>query len=306
MKIRTKHLASTLSASALFLGLLASSGSADAALSGIANTRHNLGSGNLAVGATTGTRTSNDGDVFTTGTDEICVFCHTPHGANTGTNLPPLWNKGTLSSTTYTVYTSGTMNGTAPSNMAGHMSLACLSCHDGTQAMDNMINQPGQGGFSKITGGYMSGLRLGQTKSGGGAGANWYAGSNDVTGAEMNAGDTSAGKLITGAGIDFIGTDLSNDHPIGMAYCGGGQTSSGSNAGCSDQDFNGAISGLGGMFEVGTSAAGTKTNMRIYGTTLGTATVECGSCHDPHTDAANTFLRKSNAGSAVCLTCHIK
>ncbi|MBI3593131.1 MAG: hypothetical protein HY099_06610 [Nitrospirae bacterium] len=34
--------------------------------------------------------------------------------------------------------------------------------------------------------------------------------------------------------------------------------------------------------------------------------VECPSCHDPHDPSRNTFLRKSNAGSALCLTCHIK
>lgn len=307
MKTRTKHLVGALSASALFLGLLAASQTASAT-TGIQNTRHNLGSGNLAIGASTGTRVGSGGmgDVFTNGTDEICVFCHTPHGANTGTNLPPLWNKGTLASTTYTVYTSGTMNGTAGANLNGHMSLACLSCHDGTQAMDNMINAPGQGGFNKGAGGYMSGKRLGTTSSGGGAGADWYAGTNNIAAADQNSVDTGGGALATGAGVDFIGTDLSNDHPIGMAYCGGGQASSGSNAGCSDQDFNAANSGLGGMFEVGAGAAGLKTKMRIYGTTLATATVECGSCHDPHTDTYNTFLRTSNSGSGVCLTCHVK
>ena len=49
------------------------------AFAGIANTKHNLGS--------TGTGT-NSFD----GTDEICVFCHTPHGADTTAN-PPLWNR---------------------------------------------------------------------------------------------------------------------------------------------------------------------------------------------------------------------
>lgn len=34
--------------------------------------------------------------------------------------------------------------------------------------------------------------------------------------------------------------------------------------------------------------------------------VECVSCHDPHDPGINPFLRKSNSGSALCLTCHIK
>lgn len=34
--------------------------------------------------------------------------------------------------------------------------------------------------------------------------------------------------------------------------------------------------------------------------------VECVSCHDPHDPSRGSFLRKSNSGSALCLTCHIK
>ncbi len=33
--------------------------------------------------------------------------------------------------------------------------------------------------------------------------------------------------------------------------------------------------------------------------------IECSSCHDPHTNN-NKFLRLSNEGSRLCLTCHIK
>ncbi len=308
MKTRTvKHLV----ASTLVLGLLATVQTASAAPEGIANTRHNLGSNGQSVGAN-GTRTggSGMGDVFTLGTDEICVFCHTPHGANTSVPVP-LWNKASLSSTTYTTFSSGTMNSTAPSNLAGHMSLACLSCHDGTQAMDNVVNAPGQGGFNKSN--YMAGLRIGESiDSAGvtsGSAQGWYAGSNTITNAEYNAGDTADGKLLSGAGVDFIGTDLSNDHPIGMSYGGGGCSSTGAvgaAGGCNDADFKAAQTGLGGMFQVGSSTPGAKDAMRLYGSTLSSATVECASCHDPHTDANATFLRKSNGASAVCLTCHAK
>ncbi len=317
MKTRTvKHLA----ASALVLGLLVTvQTDAQAQSRGITNTRHNLGSGALAIGASTGNRNpgglSGMGDVFTTGTDEICVFCHTPHGANTTVPVP-LWNKASLASTTYTTFQSGTMQSTAPANLAGHMSLACLSCHDGTQAMDNVVNAPGQGGFNKDS--YLSGLRIGTAVSGGitsGTPGVWYAGNNDITlgdgadtGCPTNC-DVTAGKLLSGAGVDFIGTDLSNDHPIGMSYGGGGCPgvgAVGAAGGCADPDFKAPQAGLGGMFQVGSTTAGAKDAMRIYGTTLASATVECASCHDPHTDAQNTFLRKSNAGSGVCLTCHTK
>jgi len=279
MQKTTKRL-TALTVSALALGLIATSASAAIATTGIATTRHNLGTSNRTSGGlTTPSGAARDGDVFTTGTDEICVFCHTPHASSTAT-VGPLWNKALPNSANYTVYSSGTMQGT--SNMSGAASLACLSCHDGTQAMDNMINAPGGNGYDAT-------------------------GSNSWnTGVWSSTVDVQGGKLTTDAGIVMLGTDLSNDHPVGIPYCGGGQTAAGSNAGCADQDFHGAVdNGSGNGFMVGTSSV-QKENMRLYGASVGSATVECASCHDPHNDVNKTFLRINNTGSAVCLTCHAK
>jgi predicted CXXCH cytochrome family protein len=53
------------------------------------------------------------------------------------------------------------------------------------------------------------------------------------------------------------------------------------------------------------AAATVKTTggLRLYGATN---TLECGSCHNVHDNTAAPFLRKSNAASALCKTCHIK
>ena len=106
-------------AAAFALGALLGAGTAGA---GIANTKHNLSTG--GTGAVH----------VSTGTDEICVFCHTPHGSDTSAPVP-LWNKQlpTSSYTTYATLNSSTIDGTILS--VGSVSLACLSCHDGTQAM---------------------------------------------------------------------------------------------------------------------------------------------------------------------------
>ena len=108
---------------------------------GIADTRHNLGSGPGPAGR------NNVSD-----TAEVCVFCHTPHGADI--NAPaPLWNKrlgaagvpaGGGSYITYDTLQTPSLDGTVAA--VGSISMACLSCHDGTQAMDNVINAPGSGG----------------------------------------------------------------------------------------------------------------------------------------------------------------
>ncbi len=65
---------------------------------------------------------------------EICVVCHTPHNANTTVNDAPLWNHE-VTATSFTTYSTSTLDGAigAPDGV----SKLCLSCHDGTVAIDN-------------------------------------------------------------------------------------------------------------------------------------------------------------------------
>jgi len=63
---------------------------------------------------------------------EICNVCHTPH--NAGSTLVPLWNHETTTAT-FTLYTSSTLN--AVVGQPEGVSKACLSCHDGTVAIDS-------------------------------------------------------------------------------------------------------------------------------------------------------------------------
>jgi len=75
---------------------------------------------------------------------QICVACHTPHGGNISVTDAPLWNH-TLSTATYTLYTSGTMNAGALAQPSG-VSKLCLSCHDGTVAIDSYGGGAGTAG----------------------------------------------------------------------------------------------------------------------------------------------------------------
>ena len=304
MKKRTLigRVASTAGALAVVLGL---AGVANEAVAGISTTKHNLGSTGLA------TNNRVTGTTAATGTAEICVFCHTPHGAAipTGVEAPPLWNKRIPTGATYQTYdqlNSATINGQILA--VGSVSLACLSCHDGTQAMDNIINAPGSGGFDS-TGGGASGL-----------GYTWTAGTD---------ANVDANGFLNG-GVQLIGTDLRNDHPVGIQYCGGGITAAPATAGaatgtCVNKDF---VAPKGRSFTtqggatvnqywvdttVGTANVRDKTDMILYTRTFTAGSgpsVECGSCHDPHVDgtagSGPTFLRVANTGSAVCLSCHVK
>lgn len=293
-------------ASALATLLLALSGTAAA---GIADTKHNLGSGAGPAGRNQVQDTA-----------EICVFCHTPHGANT--NAPaPLWNKrlgangvpaGGGTYITYASLQTPSLDGAVA--QVGSISMACLSCHDGTQAMDNVINAPGSGNVVD--------------NGGDNVGRNWnWAGSPRAN---------SDGVMANGNGfIANLSTDLSNDHPIGIQYCGGGLSGSGNTVSgtCKDGDFRQpstqTINGNQVFWvDTGTSGLGTKerTDLPLYvsdrpsavagGGTVTGPLVECASCHDPHVSngqagpngltAGETFLRISNAQSAVCIACHNK
>lgn len=101
----------------------------------------------------------------------------------------------------------------------------------------------------------------------------------------VNTPGTGAGALgqpdYTGmapTGDTVIATDdatLADDHPVGVTYP-------------STADFVSAASLPAGMLKGGGDQ------------------VECGSCHDPHNDTNDPFLRMSNAASALCTTCHVK
>ncbi|MBI4668291.1 MAG: cytochrome c3 family protein [Elusimicrobia bacterium] len=159
----------------------------------------------------------------------VCNPCHVPHfGSNTGVGL--LWNRR-MNPTVFTVYSSPTMD-TVLGQPDGASKL-CLSCHDGTVAIDY--------------GGY-------------------WPGSEYV------------------AGSDNLGTDLSNDHPVSFVYDSAMAASA-----KTLKDPAAASSGLGGT---------------ISQDMLRDGKLQCVSCHNPHNPGNGKFLVKSNAGSALCLTCH--
>lgn len=64
----------------------------------------------------------------------ICVACHTPHKSDTSVAAAPLWNHSN-SSASYTLYSSPTLKATI--TQPGGSSKLCLSCHDGTVAVNS-------------------------------------------------------------------------------------------------------------------------------------------------------------------------
>lgn len=85
---------------------------------------------------------------------QICLPCHTPHNADTTVAGSPLWNHE-VTVATYALYSSGTLDA-APGQPAG-VSKLCLSCHDGTVALDSF---GGNTGATYITGSDLIGTDL--------------------------------------------------------------------------------------------------------------------------------------------------
>jgi len=72
------------------------------------------------------------------GSTQVCVFCHAPH--NVTNQIVPLWNHATTTAQ-FTLYSSSSLNA-VPGQPSGN-SRACLSCHDGTVAIDSYGGRTG-------------------------------------------------------------------------------------------------------------------------------------------------------------------
>jgi predicted CXXCH cytochrome family protein len=258
----------------------------------IANTRHNL-TQRQATGGPSGVNM----DPYRNDFGQVCVYCHTPHGANT-TVAAPLWNRS-IPSTTYNVYSSNSLTQTV--SQPGSASLVCLSCHDGQQAVDAIMNMPGSGRYSTTP----NTAFLNTWTNPSGLGPFVHLGLNQT---ECLACHSAGAGVVGSSAADFtiaaIGTDLRDDHPVGVTF----PTTNGNGT---DWKTPGGTVASSKFFDDNGNGRMDKGEIRLYDSGNGPS-VECGSCHDPHGVASSgslfnaTFLRKTNSGSAVCLTCHSK
>ncbi|WP_420476999.1 cytochrome c3 family protein [Noviherbaspirillum sp. ST9] len=261
----------------------------------VVDTKHNLSA--TAPGANTPGSTRVNYMTGDGATTQVCVFCHTPHGAASAE--APLWQRTLATATSYSTY--GSVNASTSMDAeqgagvsVGSISLACLSCHDGTQAMNTMSNTPGSGNLAT-----------------GKAAGDWAAN-----------GRNTDGKLTGIANLLGDNKSLQNDHPIGIRYAGGFTYSSSAttvaNTAFADKEFRtvnqASINSAPVWFvepKSGASAnsARDKNDIQLYTRTIAAGNyqpyVECASCHDPHS-SAELFMRVPVAGSEICLTCHIK
>lgn len=111
--------------------------------------------GVLSTGSQAGiTGSKHDFGAFGWAKNEVCLPCHTPHNAivkdaNGNQVGGPLWNH-TLSTATYTMY--NWEQGKDVTVQLDQNSKLCMSCHDGTVAVDSF---GGGAGTQQLTGGLL-------------------------------------------------------------------------------------------------------------------------------------------------------
>jgi hypothetical protein len=206
--------------------------------------------------------------------DQTCIFCHTPHKASTSLLL---WNHRLSSNANQGWVASTTLAGTTLPAAVGDASKRCLSCHDGTVALGDVMNA--------------SGVEAEIPVSGGGGG-----------------GDRMTAASTIGA------TGLATNHPVSVPYPAGagGNTYGLIVSKAKVADFRAVLnnatctSTTGICVTAPVAADGQKIN--LYGTAAAPG-IECGSCHEVHNKYGpgnQFFLRVSTAQSAICIACHVK
>ena len=296
------HLSAVLVACILLLPRLVDPAYA-ARTSDVRGTLHNLSS-------------TGPGAVKAAGESEVCVFCHTPHGADT--SQTPLWNK-TLAAKTYTVYTSNSLDAETIKNASLDQPMGssklCLSCHDGAMAL----------GSVRVLRGVANPATIDVANTG--TGGIMPPGSGITTGYTRNIGAGSLGQTT--------GFDLTNDHPISVTYDAALASRDGElrsmNANQQSPILINSTHPLFGKRAAGQSADRPVLPLEPTGAS-GAGQVQCTTCHDPHikgdaTDLANEgnikFLRRpriqteqptyvdgqavyGDSGNIICLACHDK
>ncbi|RJQ56816.1 MAG: hypothetical protein C4526_00910 [Nitrospiraceae bacterium] len=83
-------------------------------------------------------------------TDQVCVFCHTPHQMSDAASQYPLWNKQ-VSTNTFGIYSSPTLDADDITEIGGaaagaqSVSALCMGCHDGSVAVNSLYRLPSDG-----------------------------------------------------------------------------------------------------------------------------------------------------------------
>jgi len=210
--------------------------------------------------------------------DQVCVFCHTPHG---GSLDGPLWNRSSPTATKYTHYNSaslsGYLQGLGATRAVEKESLLCLSCHDGSISINTLMN------FSNTTPNP----------------THWGGATNYPIPFTTFPDGNNPGALVGGSRAEgAVDWDLSDDHPISFKY---GMVVTDKPAEFKDvttAEEDGGVRFFGGA-EKRVECSSCHDPHVMYDSKYGGSNPLADESYRP-------FLITSNAGSAMCLACHTK
>jgi len=218
----------------------------------------------------------------------VCAFCHTPHhAAQTGGEYLPLWSRAEDTKQFNVAYNSTSINAIslkeATTDKAIGPTRLCLSCHDGTIAPDQHYG---------------------------------------ITGNAPLINDDNFPSLGKGAGIGAGAIGLMNDHPIGFNYPAvaiGPETgvvldSAAILTAAINPNTDPWVRNANALYLFNT--LNLKVADRLFVASNGIAYMTCATCHDVHNtknvyttagdEPVNYLLLAPQAGSKLCLTCHLK
>jgi len=229
---------------------------------------------------------------------DVCQVCHVPH-ASLGSANAPLWNH-VLPGQTYVTYSSPTFiaNGGAAAPQPDGPSLACLSCHDGTLAINQVVSVPyGGTGVTNISQG---GAVLLSNPS---DNVTWQQGGNDLS-------HNHPISFVYGSSLAAADGTLNNPatYTIGSAPQYPQNATFTNNAAA-------MVPPIPASGWTGISLSGKPLTVLLWNGPQGTE-MECTSCHDPHkmmgSSASSGIMIKisgkdaNGRGDLICRNCHLK
>ena len=207
----------------------------------------------------------------------VCAYCHTPHHAITeGNDYLPLWSH-TVTNNTFTPYATATIDAAIdPTTMMEGPSKLCMSCHDGSVAVDTHYAFTGSKTLTQ----------------------------DDTLFATPAVGQ--GGALNNDHPIGFVYDGIINTNGVATGPAVGDPGLITHIDGKDEWIRNSTATYAGSALKI---------SDRLYASPSqgGKGIMTCATCHDVHNKknqdelgATNYLLLASNNGSALCLSCHIK
>lgn len=191
-----------------------------------------------------------------------------------------------INGTAHDLSASGALTGAA----ATQKCVYCHTPHNGTQNIP-LWNRNAPGAITVYNSTTLTAAAQGATVSGASISAfcmSCHDGATSMGSIKNLSGGTDNNVLMAAAPAnpETLTNSLANDHPVGFNYD-------------SAVVPDGALVATATVKGAGSLGAGA-----FFGAS--TNDMECATCHKVHDDTLTPFLRISNAGSNLCLACHIK